>query len=65
MRAGVEAMAGVGQVEYDPGRDVFRVHYDPDRTDLAAIFAAVFHAGKKMGQEYRPRLVDYPYAISA
>ena len=31
--------------------------YDSDRVSLEAVFAAVFLAGKKMGQDYLPRLV--------
>ena len=56
MRAALQEITGVGQVEYDPDRDLFTVDYDPEQTDLAAIFAAVFKAGKQMGQEYLPRL---------
>jgi hypothetical protein len=33
------------------------VDYDADRTSLEAVFAAVFLAGKKMGQDYLPRQV--------
>ena len=57
VRAALKEMAGVGKVGYDPGQDVFAVDYDPARIEVAAIFAAVFHAGKKMGQEYLPRLI--------
>jgi hypothetical protein len=57
VRAALQEMTGVGQVQYDPDRDLFTVDYEADRTDLAAIFAAVFQAGKKMGQNYFPKLV--------
>jgi copper chaperone CopZ len=57
VRAALEEMAGVGRVDYDPGQDGFTVDYDPARTEIAAIFAAVFHAGKKMGRDYLPKPV--------
>jgi hypothetical protein len=57
VRVAVEELAGVGKVVYDPGEELFTADYDPGLTDPAAIFAAVFVAGKKMGQEYLPRLV--------
>jgi hypothetical protein len=57
VRAAVEELPGVARVEYDPGQDLFTLDYDPAWSEVAAIFAAVFKAGKKMGQEYLPRLV--------
>ncbi len=56
MRDAIKELAGIGRVEYDAARDLFRVDYDPAETGVAAIFGAVFHAGKKMGQEYLPRV---------
>jgi copper chaperone CopZ len=57
VRAAVEDIDGVEKVVYDPGQDFFALDYDPARTEVAAIFAAVFQAGKKMGQEYLPKLL--------
>ncbi len=57
MRAALEDIDGVEKVVYGPGQDFFALDYDPARTEVAAIFAAVFQAGKKMGQGYLPRLV--------
>jgi hypothetical protein len=54
----VQELPGVSRVGYDSGEGLFTADYDPGRTDAAAIFAAVFVAGKKMGQEYLPRLVS-------
>ena len=51
------ALPGVGKVEYDPQQDIFALEYEPGRIRLADIFAAVVHGGKKMGQEYRPRVI--------
>ena len=58
MCATVLALPGIGQVEYDPQQDVFSLDYEPDRVKIADIFAAVVHGGKKMGQEYWPRLIS-------
>jgi hypothetical protein len=58
VRAALEGLPGMGKVEYDPGREVFTVDYDPARTEVTAIFAAIFLAGKQMGQEYLPRLAE-------
>jgi copper chaperone CopZ len=57
VRAAVAALPGVGKVEYDPQLDLFSLEYDPGRLSLADVFAAVVHGGKKMGQEYRPRVI--------
>jgi hypothetical protein len=56
--AAVVALPGVGRVDYDAQLDRFSLEYDPERLKLADIFAAVVLAGKKMGQEYRPRLLE-------
>jgi hypothetical protein len=56
--AAVAALPGIGRVDYDSQRDRFSLEYDPERLNLADIFAAVVLAGKKMGQEYRPRLLE-------
>ena len=58
MRVAVAELAGVSRVVYDPDGDMFTVEYDPARRELTDIFAAVFQAGKKMGQDYLPRLVE-------
>jgi copper chaperone CopZ len=57
VRVEVAGLAGVNRAAYDPARDLFTVDYDSDRVSLEAVFAAVFLAGKKMGQDYLPRLV--------
>lgn len=58
MCAAVGALPGVDRVDYDPQRDRFSLEYDPERVSLADIFAAVVLGGKKMGREYRPRLLE-------
>jgi hypothetical protein len=45
-------------VVYDAVQDLFSANYDPGLTDPTAIFAAVFVAGRQMGQEYLPRVVS-------
>jgi hypothetical protein len=58
VRAGLMELPGMNRVEYDPQLDRFIADYDPAEVEVPAIFAAVFRAGKKMGQEYLPRLVE-------
>lgn len=58
VRAGLTELPGINRVEYDPQQDRFMADYDPARVEVADIFAAVFQAGKKMGQDYLPRLVE-------
>lgn len=58
MCAAVVALPGVGRVDYDAQQDRFVLEYDPERVKLADIFAAVVLGGKKMGREYRPRLLE-------
>ncbi len=49
-------MPGVLEVSYKAEQDLFVLVYESVLADLAAIFAAVFAAGKKMGQEYYPEV---------
>ena len=58
MCAAAQALPGVSRVDYDAQLDRFSLEYDPERVSLADIFAAVVLGGKKMGQEYRPRLLE-------
>jgi len=58
VRAAAQALPGVGEVDYQVEADLFYLEYEADRIELADIFGAIVLAGKKMGQEYRPRVVD-------
>ena len=42
---------------YHPEPDLFSVRFESVLVSLETIFAAVFAAGKKMGQEYLPEIV--------
>ena len=55
--AAVRSLPGVERIAYDLQQEFFTLEYDPDRLKTADIFAAVVQGGKKMGQEYRPRIV--------
>lgn len=54
----MQALPGIGKVEYEAQRDVFSLKYEPGRVRLEDIFAAVVQAGRRIGQEYWPRLLD-------
>ena len=57
---GVELLKvkGVLAVTYDPNQEVFAVRFESVLVSLETIFAAVFAAGKKMGQEYFPEVIS-------
>ncbi len=51
------ALPGIGQVEYDAEKDQFSVEYDDERLKVPEILAAVTLEGRKIGRNYRPRLI--------
>ncbi len=57
MRAELLKLPGVLDVQYQIGQDLFHVRFEGILVTLETIFATVFLAGKKMGQEYAPELV--------
>jgi copper chaperone CopZ len=60
VRAALLNLGGVLAVTYHPEQDVFTVRYESVLVDLATIFAAVFAAGKQMGQDYFPEVAPSP-----
>jgi copper chaperone CopZ len=58
VRAELLKVTGVLAVTYDPDQDLFSVQFESVLVSLETIFAAVFAAGKKMGQEYLPEIVS-------
>ena len=53
-------VAGVLAVTYHPDQDLFTVRFESVLVNLETIFAGVFAAGKKMGQEYFPEVAASP-----
>ena len=53
-------ISGVIAVTYHTDQDLFTVRFESVLVNLETIFAAVFAAGKKMGQEYFPEVVPSP-----
>jgi copper chaperone CopZ len=49
---------GVLAVTYHPNHEVFAVRFESVLVSLETIFAAVFAAGKMMGQEYFPEVIS-------
>jgi len=47
---------GVLAVTYHADQDLFTVRFESVLVNLETIFAAVFAAGKKMGQDYFPEV---------
>jgi copper chaperone CopZ len=58
VRAALTALPGVMAISYEPATDLFRLTYRTDKVQLATIFAAVWEAGRRNGQEFVPRLVE-------
>jgi copper chaperone CopZ len=58
VRAELLNLGGLLEVEYQVDRDIFSVRFESVLVNLETIFAAVFAAGKKMGQEYLPEIVQ-------
>ncbi len=57
MRAGLLALPGVAQVDYDAATDLFTLRYDAQRLSLRLIFAQIHQAGRQMGRDYVPEVV--------
>jgi copper chaperone CopZ len=57
VRAELLKVTGVLTVTYNPEQGFFSVSYESVLVSLETIFATVFAAGKKMGQEYLPETV--------
>ena len=55
-------LTGVLEVVYHPKPDLFSVRFESVLVSLETIFAAVFVAGEKLGQEYLPEVVSSPAA---
>ena len=58
VRAELLKVTGVLGVTYHPDQDFFSVQFESVLVSLKTIFAAVFAAGKKMGQEYFPEVIS-------
>jgi len=52
--AAITALPGIATVAYDAPKDLFTVSFDPARTRIEDIFAAVSMAGRRTGREYLP-----------
>lgn len=57
VRDTLEALPGIGQVEYDPEKDLFILEYDAAKLKVPDILAAVTLKGMELGRQYRPRVV--------
>ena len=58
VRAELLQVKGVLAVTYHLDQDFFSVQFESVLVSLETIFAAVFAAGKKMGQEYFPEVIS-------
>jgi hypothetical protein len=57
VRAELLKLTGVLGVTYHPEQNLFAVRFESVLVSLETIFAAVFAAGRQMGQEYLPEIV--------
>ena len=58
VRAELLQVKGVLAVAYHLDQDFFSVQFESVLVSLDTIFAAIFAAGKKMGQEYLPEVIS-------
>lgn len=56
VRAELLQVQGVLEAKYYPDQDIFSVKFEAVLVSLETIFAAVFAAGKKLGQAYFPEV---------
>jgi hypothetical protein len=54
----IKKIPGITRVEFDQETRLFQVEFHQRFVTPEDIFAAVWQAGKKMGKEYLPRIVD-------
>jgi hypothetical protein len=50
-------LPGLTSIRYLPDQDIFLVTYRQDKVKVADMFAAIWMAGKKQGQEFVPEIV--------
>ncbi len=58
MRAELLRLPGLLDVKYHAESDFFSVRYETVLVTRESIYAAVVAAGKKMGREYSPAVID-------
>ncbi len=58
VRAELLKLRGVLAVTYHTEADFFSVRYESVLVNLETVFAAVFAAGKQMGREYFPEVIE-------
>lgn len=58
MCASITALRGILEAAYDVKKDLFTVRFDSQQVKVEDIFAAVYQAGRKTGQDYLPQMVS-------
>lgn len=57
MRAELITLPGMMSILYQTEEDIFVIKYRPDKVKIADMFAAIWLAGQKQGQEFVPETV--------
>jgi hypothetical protein len=57
VRAELINLPGLTGIRYQPDQDVFVITYRPGKVKVADMFSAIWMAGQKQGQEYKPEVV--------
>jgi hypothetical protein len=52
------AIKGIKAVEYLAEQEIFIITYESGRDKITDMFAAIWMAGRKQGQEFMPEKVD-------
>jgi hypothetical protein len=51
------ALSGLMSIQYQPEQDIFVITYKKDKVEVADMFAAIWMAGRKQGQDYMPEKI--------
>jgi hypothetical protein len=50
-------LPGLTSIRYQPEQDIFVITYRQEKVKVADMFAAIWMAGRKQGQEFVPEIV--------
>jgi hypothetical protein len=57
VRAELINLPGLTSIRYEPDQELFMITFRQGRVTVADLFAAIWTAGKKQGQEFVPEVV--------
>jgi hypothetical protein len=58
VRAELINLPGLTSIRYDASEDIFVITYRQDKAKVPDMFAAIWAAGRKQGQDFMPEIVS-------